>query len=1214
MIKYCLMEFMLPIKLKNIIRFIFLSCLIFGVNTQKGLCQSNPDNFAKMVDILPPPPNAAALAKAGLFALNKNTGAPSINIPLYNLKGRKISLDISLSYSSNGIKVDEIASRVGMGWTINAGGVISRTIRGYADELWPRKYPWATVGENWSTYNYMKMIAHDLKDAEPDMFNFNFNGYSGGFVLDGNMLVVTVPHTNLKIDYSFAGTSWNFKITAPDGIMYFFGGSSATEKTKRLTTCGRSYENPLPTAWYLTKVQHPNGEIITLNYNSLSYSYDTGLSETATYAAQGASGSGACPQPNSGVTTVLCKNYVNTTGVILSEIVSSTYGKIKFNYTSRPDCADKIISSIEQWNNISNIKINSFVFGYTNYNTGTYNNYNGEGTTVPYLTSLDDMSSDDAQTKTHRFVYDDPGGRSCRLAFAQDHWGYFNGKNNTTLLPYFDYLKSRFPAATANREADLNYAVKGMLTKIIYPTGGADSIIYEANTIAGTEYIKPYHELSCSVTGTFTNTLGTKEIPFTVTPQIIQIVANMTCSGTCNLPGVVQVINEQNVTIHSSNIALGSPETINLYVGSGNYTLRIQAAGAASTNNVTLQYYPVNASNESENIVVGGVRVKETLSSNPGEMPQYKKFYYGNLSTLNKSSLFFSPAPDYQKFFIKRYEQYQGWDGVYYCEQDIASLHSNSLVNLCNYGGCLASYGSVVESKGEDFEGGGIQSKFYTAADYAAQVLIGAPLFNASQTNGSIILNGKPTEEILLKKTTTNALVPVKKTKYVYSYTEGDVVSGFVANQRLSMLINDDSTGALTSYFMNSYDMSRYDIHSPWIILDSLYEINYDENGENPLINSTKYFYDNNVHLQVTSSETRNSKNDLLKTYNQYPADFQNTAPYSTMLSNYIITPVIDVRRTSNNTGIEEIKNNYTDWGNSNFEVASIERSVMGNPLTNIGVITNYDKNGNILEYTGKDGVINSIIWGYKNTFPVAKITGANYSQALALVDTSAIQTLDGPTLLSALNSLRTNLAGSIVITYTYKPLIGVSTITDANDKTNTYEYDVFNRLKLIKDQDNNLVRKIEYSYNGPDTTQSFTLYYNTQVSRKYISRDCDPNAISDSVTYTVPAGKWFSITSAVLANAKAAADTMSNGQGYADRHGTCTIGNCNNCNSSNCIGVNKKCVGGFCETGYKFYTSSVLIPHTSSYTCTYRFVFSYGPPSEEYVETSSTMCVTLEP
>jgi hypothetical protein len=81
-----------------------------------------------------PSPTAASLAQYGAIPVNLNTGVPAINIPLATVQGRSLSVPISLSYHASGIKVDQYGSWVGLGWSLNAGGVITRSKVGGRDE------------------------------------------------------------------------------------------------------------------------------------------------------------------------------------------------------------------------------------------------------------------------------------------------------------------------------------------------------------------------------------------------------------------------------------------------------------------------------------------------------------------------------------------------------------------------------------------------------------------------------------------------------------------------------------------------------------------------------------------------------------------------------------------------------------------------------------------------------------------------------------------------------------------------------------------------------------------------------------------------------------------------------------------------------------------------------------------------------------------------
>ena len=85
--------------------------------------------------VIPPGPSAAALGNYGLVPVNMHTGNTDVSIPLYEFKTKNLSVPISLSYNSSAIHVDEAATWVGMHWSLNAGGIITRIVRDQPDWL-----------------------------------------------------------------------------------------------------------------------------------------------------------------------------------------------------------------------------------------------------------------------------------------------------------------------------------------------------------------------------------------------------------------------------------------------------------------------------------------------------------------------------------------------------------------------------------------------------------------------------------------------------------------------------------------------------------------------------------------------------------------------------------------------------------------------------------------------------------------------------------------------------------------------------------------------------------------------------------------------------------------------------------------------------------------------------------------------------------------------
>ena len=138
-----------------------------------------------------------------------------------------------------------------------------------------------------------------------------------------------------------------------------------------------------------------------------------------------------------------------------------------------------------------------------------------------------------------------------------------------------------------------------------------------------------------------------------------------------------------------------------------------------------------------------------------------------------------------------------------------------------------------------------------------------------------------------------------------------------------------------------------------------------------------------------------------------------------------------------------------------------------------------YDNKGNLQQYTAKDGISTVIIWGYNQTQPIAKVTGAKLSDIQQSIinsivsasdtDASTVSGNDESALLSVLDNFRKDpsMANFQVSTYTYDPLIGVRSITPPSGIREVYLYDAANRLKEIREgsQTGKLLKEFRYNY-----------------------------------------------------------------------------------------------------------------------------------------------------
>lgn len=85
--------------------------------------------------------------------------------------------------------------------------------------------------------------------------------------------------------------------------------------------------------------------------------------------------------------------------------------------------------------------------------------------------------------------------------------------------------------------------------------------------------------------------------------------------------------------------------------------------------------------------------------------------------------------------------------------------------------------------------------------------------------------------------------------------------------------------------------------------------------------------------------------------------------------------------------------------------------------------------------------------------------------------------TLTGSTYI---DELRLYPADAQMTTYTYEPLIGMTSQCDANNKITYYEYDGLGRLTLARDEDNKILKRICYNFAGE--------VQDCNVSAKYVT------------------------------------------------------------------------------------------------------------------------------
>ncbi len=1072
---------------------------------------------------VPSSPTTYNFAKFGNIPQSNSTGAFAYSIPIYQIQSDDISHAIELNYYSSGVKIDEIASNVGMGFVLKMGGVISRVMRGKPDEMATRWYP-ASATQLQGQEERIKSIADPLSpstyDVERDWFNFNVNGISGTFYFDENLGVHVESKQHVEVTYQSGepinnigyGTPSTFTIRDGKGYSYVFGGSNDyLEGMRFYTNCSPGAEMYY-SAWFLREIISPNGNKMTFSYIENAMSYP--LSKEASWLIDR-----DCPaDPNALYIQYKsdyseCTSFSNIKSRSLSKI-SFNSGEVTINYNPyRVDNGGNSVKDLSIKNSTGSI-IKTVNF---NYNPAPANGSIEAQRYRLFLTNLTIGSANGNIKEPYSFEYYDKELLPERLTFNRDKYGYYNGSGNAT--PFSKELKNDPVIFGVVNKASIDYAyadleVKpelvqiGMLKQINYPTGGGSLINYEGHKTEKTvkemsysntslNYIRNCKQDNTNSTlkfvsnGGLLNFLVGASLDYGVTAlgctapesddihdiytfSVVDITAGATIFSSTgnygnNMKTVYPCTGQKGDYVYEVcpvETVKGHQYELKLIFGSKSYN--------ALRGQIDIQYNGVEVSKK-KIYYYGGARVKEIKDINGAKYTNIRKFYYNKLTdiSLDSSSLYEVYEPRQYRLIsypkVCRYnlenqviiKDISNAQKLYISSSGINQLFSNRS-NQLNY--------HVITEVFDDgsLKSGAIQRKFYQAVDAGPVTLQGQSTIGMPYSNNADHFLGRLNEEETYKIDAGKYILQRKRV-FDYSFVTKEILlSWFFTKDYDLFQPTPTSISNLSIGYYHNYIMS--------LTSEKVSDYNYD--GVTPLLSSSEKIYvkDPFYNLQSEYISTSNGQQKFIRY--KYASDFQNQRNFMNDLiaKKRVSEPV--VIQSGKKAGATETVLETKDFSYGSFGVLVAPKILTDivdpqNPKI-VYNISRYTTKGKVEELLTAEGISVTYLWGYNGQYPIAEIKNATYSEVATALTQAAIDNLNVTThseatmetlIKAASDKLRTALPKAMITSYTYKPLVGMTSKTDTRGVKENYTYDGMQRLQAVLDQLGQVTKAIDYHY-----------------------------------------------------------------------------------------------------------------------------------------------------
>ncbi|MEX0275719.1 MAG: hypothetical protein AB3N16_15210 [Flavobacteriaceae bacterium] len=814
----------------------------------------------------------------------------------------------------------------------------------------------------------------------------------------------------------------------------------------------------------------------------------------------------------------------------------------------------------------------------------TFSYYNSdEGTAVDkerYIRlKLDQVLVNDQK---YFFDYEQPNALGAKDTDDADFWGFYNGAGNVNnnvpsigrfvtshiLVNGVTHIgQTFFNYQGANRGSNFNFGKLGLLTKIVYPTGGHTELCYESHE-ALVEVAQPYivtHDFNFVSLDRYRWTNMTDEANYKFTYQYLkkaktptydyfdnEYTGGQTGNGTLinygqtftvtspsvirasgllitqanpnsnfdNTPAkVIQNVNNPNqettiFTVGDWPKTAGTGAAIRkdkvVIIGPGTYkitnssllsqpgvpvvTISEEIDGDSSTSPYTLFDGGGDLSDVVERFEIGGARVSSISNYDANQDFISRRAYEYQDPNISNSNVSSSGVLMDELIFFSKIYGFESYSPLYADASPLQLTSSSPLSTNASAQGSHIGYTIVTEKQLDrnDVELGRIERTYFNKPNeyfldsYCRDFRPGQcspPTEYTSCISNTVLLGMDPkmdyafcngnVEFEMVYDTNDNI---VRSTENKYDNLTGNLDSKYFASfMHAHVTLGDVKLGPCGPQFGSDHTTYKpYLSPLSYGLKAVLKESTITDTFNSDIATTQTNVYNPDTHHVVESKIIDSSGDEqITKQFYPYDTEVSGEAHISDLITeNRISFPVkTEIYEQSDLLSTQIIKYEKDATTSNITQPVSVE-VVKGIPDTNNNpfetriTYEKYSPQGKILQFRREDGIATVLIWGYNQQHVVAKIENATYADVEALNHFPQDFDLQGGGLSTdQVNSLRNNLTDAMVTTYTYDPLVGVTSITDPRGYTFNYVYDSNNRLKEVRDANNERVSDYKYEF-----------------------------------------------------------------------------------------------------------------------------------------------------